>query len=118
MNHKVCADEIYHQYKKYKSKIDCIICGSEISGTGLLSELLFRQIKVPKSIGVAGIGNAEITSLLQPQLTTIDFRVDKIGIVAANNLINKINKVKLKKRIFDTGLELVKGGSTISQKKR
>ena len=91
---------------------------SEVSGTGLLSELLFRQIKVPKNIGVAGIGNAEITSLVQPQLTTIDFRVEEIGIVAANSLINKINKVKLKKRIFDTGLELVKGGSTISQQNR
>ena len=118
MNHKVCGDEIYDQYKKYKSKLDCIICGSEVSGTGLLSELLFRQIKVPKNIGVAGIGNAEITSLVQPQLTTIDFRVEEIGIVAANSLINKINKVKLKKRIFDTGLELVKGGSTISQQNR
>tara|TARA_B100001059_G_scaffold127939_1_gene127822 strand:- start:212 stop:1237 length:1026 start_codon:yes stop_codon:yes gene_type:complete len=118
MNHRICGEEIYTQFKKYKSKIDCIICGSEISGTGLLSEFLFRQIKVPKNIGVAGIGNAEITSLLQPQLTTIDFRVEEIGIVAANNLIDKINKVKTKKRIFDTGIELVKGGSTTSQKNK
>ena len=93
MSHKTCGEEIFFQYKKSKSKIDCIICGSEISGTGLLSEILFRKIQIPKKIGVAAVGNAEITSLLQPQLTTIDFKVEEIGIVAANNLISKIKKI-------------------------
>ena len=56
-------------------------------------------------------------SLLQPQLTTIDFKVDEIGIIAANKLIDKINYIKLKKKIFDVGIELIKGGSAVNQKK-
>ena len=118
MNHKLCGEEIYSQYKKNKTKIDCIICGSEVSGTGLLSEFLFKKINIPKKIGIAAVGNAEITSLLHPQLTTIDFKVNEIGIIAANNLIFKIKGNKVKKRIFDVGIELIIGGSSINQKKK
>ena len=116
MDHKKCGSEILTQYKKYKSKIDCIICGSEVSGTGFLSKLLFNKFKVPKNIGVAGVGNAEISSLIHPQLTTIDFKAYDIGMIAAQNLIARINKEKIKKHIFDVGIELIKGGSTINQK--
>ena len=116
MNHKLCGEEIYSQYKKNKIKIDCIICGSEVSGTGLLSEFLFKKINIPKKIGIVAVGNAEITSLLHPQLTTIDFKVYEIGIIAATHLIAKINGEKIKKKIFDVGIELIKGGSTINQK--
>ena len=115
LDHKKCGSEIYSQYKKYSAKIDCIICGSEISGSGFLAELLYNKIAVPKSIGVAAVGNAEITSLIHPQLTTMDFKVYDIGRIAANNLIARINKEKVKKRIFDVGIELIKGGSTIHQ---
>ncbi len=117
MNHKICGQEIYSQYKKHQTKIDCIICGSEVSGSGLLSEFLFKKINVPKKIGIAAVGNAEITSLVHPQLTTMDFKVYEIGIIAATNLITKIKGEKIKKRIFDVGIELIKGGSTINQKK-
>ena len=115
MNHKKCGSEILAQYKKYKNKVDCIICGSEVSGTGLLSSLLINKIKVPQSIGVAGVGNAEITSLIHPQLTTIDFKAYEIGQISARNLIAKINKEEIKRRIFDVGVELVKGKSTKNQ---
>ena len=116
MDHKKCGFEILREYKKYKSKIDCILCGSEVSGTGLLSTLLFNKIKVPKNIGVAAVGNAEISSLIHPQLTTIDFKAYEIGKVSAENLISRIKNQQIKRRIFDVGIELIKGGSTICQK--
>ena len=118
MNHKICGEEIFSQFKKNKSKIDCIICGSEVSGSGLLSEFISRKVKVPEYIGIAAVGNSEITSLLNPQLTTMDFKVEEIGILAADNLIHKIKKIKIKKNIFDIGIELVKGGSAVLQKNK
>jgi len=116
IDHKKCGAEILNQYKKDKSKIDCIICGSEDSGIALLSTILFHKIKVPKNLGVAAVGNAEITSLIHPQLTTIDFKAYEIGQISAINLIARINKEKIKRRIFDVGIELIKGSSTINQK--
>ena len=115
-DHRTCGSEILKQYKKDKSKIDCIICGSEDSGITLLSTLLFYKMKVPKNIGVAAVGNAEITSLIHPQLTTIDFKAYEIGKIAAENLIARINNLEIKRRIFDVGIELIKGGSTMNQK--
>ena len=116
IDHKKCGSEILKQYKKDKSKIDCIICGSEDSGIALLSTILFNKIKVPKNIGVAAVGNAEITSLIHPQLTTIDFKAYEIGQISATNLIARINKEEIKRRIFDVGIELIKGNSTMNQK--
>ena len=116
IDHKKCGAEILNQYKKDKSKIDSIICGSEDSGIALLSTILFHKIKVPKNLGVAAVGNAEITSLIHPQLTTIDFKAYEIGQISAINLIARINKEKIKRRIFDVGIELIKGSSTINQK--
>ena len=116
MDHKKCGSEILKQYNRDKSKIDCIICGSEDSGIALLSTILFNKIKVPKNIGVAAVGNAEITSLIHPQLTTIDFKAYEIGKIAAQNLIARINNLEIKRRIFDVGIELIKGNSTVKQK--
>ena len=116
MDHKKCGFEILREYKKYKSKIDCILCGSEVSGTGLLSTLLFNKIKVPKNIGVAAVGDSEISSLIHPQLTTINFKAYEIGKVSVENLISRIKNQQIKRRIFDVGIELIKGGSTICQK--
>ena len=116
IDHKKCGSEILKQYKKEKSAIDCIICGSEDSGIALLSTVLFNKIKVPKKIGIAAVGNAEITSLIHPQLTTIDFKAYEIGQIAAENLVARINNREIKRRIFDVGIELIKGGSTINQK--
>ena len=74
-------------------------------------------MKVPKNIGVAAVGNAEITSLIHPQLTTIDFKAYEMGKIAAENLVARINNLKIKRRIFDVGIELIKGDSTMKQKK-
>ena len=115
MNHKLCGKQIFNQFKEHGSKIDCIICGSETSGTGLISELNSKKFQIPKKLGIAAVGNSDITSLLHPQLTTIDFKVEEIGIIAANNLINKIKNQKIKK-IHDVGFELIKGASAVNQK--
>ena len=116
LNHKLSGKQIFNQLKEDNSKIDCIICGNESSGAGLISELNRNNFEVPKKIGVAAFGNSDIVSLLHPQLTTIDFKVEEIGEIAATNLICKIKKQKIKK-IHDIGFDLIKGASVKSQKK-
>ena len=71
---------------------------------------------MPKNIGVAAVGDSEISSLIHPQLTTIDFKAYEIGKVSVENLISRIKNQQIKRRIFDVGIELIKGGSTICQK--
>lgn len=105
------GDEIYSFYKKNKSKIDCIITFNEMTGLGILSVALRNNIKVPKQLGIAGIGNASVTDLLENKLTTVNTNQHLMGKLAASKLIDRINGVTLEQRIVDVGTSIVKGFS-------
>tara|TARA_B100000902_G_scaffold388706_1_gene434779 strand:- start:465 stop:1280 length:816 start_codon:yes stop_codon:yes gene_type:complete len=105
------GEEIYNYYKKNKSKIDCIITFNEMTGLGILSVALRNNIKVPKQLGIAGIGNASVIDLLENKLTTVNTNQYLMGKLAASKLIDRINGVTLEQRIFDVGTSIVKGFS-------
>ena len=105
------GEEIFSYYKKNKSKIDCIITFNEMTGLGILSTALRNNIKVPKQLGVAGIGNASVTDLLENKLTTVNTNQYLMGKLAASKLIDRINGVSLEQRIIDVGTSIVKGFS-------
>ena len=105
------GEETYDHYKKNKSKIDCIIAFNEMTGLGILSTAIRNKIKVPKQLGIAGIGNASVNDLLTLKLTTINTNQYKMGKLAATKLIDRINGSSFKERIFDVGISLVKGNS-------
>lgn len=55
---------------------------------------------MPEDISVAGFGNYEISSLINPALTTVDFPYEKLGKYAIQSLIRKIdggNEKKIQK---------------------
>ena len=103
--------EIFDHYKKNKSKIDCIIAFNEMTGLGILSAAIRNKIKVPKELGIAGIGKAAVVDLLTPSLTTINTNQYNMGKLAASKLIERIKGQINKQRIFDVGTSLVKGFS-------
>jgi LacI family gluconate utilization system Gnt-I transcriptional repressor len=103
--------EIFSFYKKHKSKIDCIITFNEMTGHGILSVALKNNIKVPKQLGIAGIGNGGLTDILENKLTTVNTNRYLMGKLAASKLIERINGQTLDKRIFDVGTSIVKGFS-------
>ncbi len=109
LDYKKSGEEIYAFYKKNKSKIDCIITFNEMTGLGFLSTALRNNIKVPNDLGVASIGNAEVSNLLDFKITTINTNQHEMGRIAATKLIERINNVAFKVRIFDVGTSLVKG---------
>jgi LacI family transcriptional regulator len=54
---------------------------------------IFKElgIKVPEDIAVVGFNNDVISTIMEPQLTTIDYPGISVGEVAARNLINHLN---------------------------
>ena len=109
LDYKKSGEEIFNYYKKNKSKIDCIITFNEMTGLGFLSTAIRNNINIPKDLGVASIGNAEVSNLLDFKITTINTNQYEMGKLAASKLIDRINNVPFKKRIFDVGTSLVKG---------
>lgn len=57
---------------------------------GIIEALREKEIRIPDDISVAGFGNYEISSIVNPALTTVDFPYEKLGTDAIKSLINQI----------------------------
>ncbi len=57
---------------------------------GIIEALREKKIRIPDDISVAGFGNYEISSIINPALTTVDFPYEKLGTDAIKSLINQI----------------------------
>lgn len=66
---------------------DAVICVSDLSAFGALSECLRRGISVPDQIAVAGFGAYEISGVCVPTITTVDPRPREIGLRTAELIV-------------------------------
>lgn len=67
-----------------------IICGNDILAMGVMFEAAVLGLNIPRQLSVVGFDNHPLTAHLTPSLTTIDVPADKMGEIAANNLIQAI----------------------------
>jgi LacI family gluconate utilization system Gnt-I transcriptional repressor len=58
---------------------EAVICVSDLSAFGALTECARRGVKVPENIAIAGFGAYDISSICLPTLTTIDPHPADIG---------------------------------------
>lgn len=58
---------------------EAVICVSDLSAFGALTECQRRGISVPQRIAIGGFGDYEIAGISVPALTTIDARARQIG---------------------------------------
>jgi LacI family gluconate utilization system Gnt-I transcriptional repressor len=65
-----------------------VICVSDLSAFGALSECRRRGISVPDQFAIGGFGNYEISEVCVPSITTIDAFAYEIGEKAAMLIIN------------------------------
>lgn len=75
---------------------------------GALQYLISQGIRVPEEVAIAGIGAAEISQYVQPNLTTVDYRNENAGRKAAQLILEQIlnPEKKLKKVVLDYRLLL------------
>lgn len=72
-------------------EIDALVCVSDDLACGALYESQRRRIKVPDELAVVGFGNADVSKVCQPPLTTIAIPHKEIGVRAAQALLARIN---------------------------
>lgn len=72
--------------------IDCVIACDDFVAVGLMHELQYRGLNIPKDIAIAGIGGSILTKVVNPELTTIDYPKEQIGRELAQMLIDTIHK--------------------------
>ncbi|WP_309667921.1 LacI family DNA-binding transcriptional regulator [Tabrizicola sp.] len=68
-----------------------VICVSDLSAFGALSECQRRGVNVPGDIAIAGFGAYEIAGVCHPTITTIDPKPRLIGAQAAELILELLN---------------------------
>ena len=77
-----------------KDRPTCILYPDDFAAIGGMNEIKARGLNIPKDISIAGFDGINIAAQIEPRLTTIHQNTRMIGRVAAENLINLIEKPK------------------------
>ena len=87
---------------------DAVYAAGDYAALGALQVLLEAGIKVPSEIALVGFSNEPFTSLTSPPISTVNQHSAKIGELAAEAFLNRINnpnqKVTLNKIILNAEL--------------
>ena len=110
---KIAAD-----FVERNPEVEVILCINEIVGVGAITELRRRGVAIPQRIAVAGIGDANISALIDPGLTTVHIRGHEIGKLSAEMMIERLAKRAPKKKLIDVGFEVIERGSTRPRHRR
>jgi LacI family transcriptional regulator len=73
---------------------DAVFVANDHCAIACMSEFKKRGIKIPQDILFAGFNNDPITSLFEPNLTTINYKGFEMGEMAAQTLINHLNQTQ------------------------
>lgn len=69
---------------------EAVICVSDLSAFGAMSECQRRGVRVPEDIAIAGFGAYEIADICVPNITTIDPHSRRIGEQAAELILSAL----------------------------
>ncbi|MCK4790188.1 MAG: LacI family DNA-binding transcriptional regulator, partial [Desulfobacteraceae bacterium] len=100
-----------------RSKPTAIVGVNDLITIGALKYIRERGYSVPDEIAIAGFDNIALSSLVSPQLTTVNIPVEKIAVEAINQLIKKIMNVRARNKDIVIETELVIRQSTEKVKK-
>lgn len=72
---------------------DGIFITSDFVAAVVMRSLKENGISIPEEMGIVGLNNDAISTLIQPSLTTINYPGEDMGEIAARNLINHLKGI-------------------------
>ncbi len=104
------AEGAYHALNQVKklNAFDAILCANDLLAAGTIKYLSEQKIDVPNDVAVIGIDNTDLAGLLNPTLTSVDFKAEFRGEMAAKFLLERIAEPSLPPRKLVVEPELVK----------
>lgn len=91
---------------------DVIVCSSDLVAQGVMAEAAVQGMPVPARLAVMGFGDFEFSAHIFPALSTVHIDKRKIGELAANALLARIEGQNLDERVVDVGFKLLERGTT------
>lgn len=104
----MAAEQILHDYPE----VDTIVCATDSIAYGTLTCLQEYGHRVPEDIQVTGIGDGDLSQIVNPTLTTVHPYYKTSGIEAAKMLVGLMNDSDTAQRDIRMGYELVVRNST------
>ena len=92
--------------------IDAIFFGNDVMAAGALMECQKRGWQVPKKVAIAGFGDSDLSTIVQPALTTVRIPRHTMGKRAAELLLERIAGNAQVPKIVDLGFDVIQREST------
>jgi len=88
------GQDVARSILKMTSKPDGVFVSSDLCAANIMVELKKNGIKIPSDIAFAGFNNDPYSKLVEPGLTTIDYKGFEIGELSIQIMINQINHLQ------------------------
>jgi LacI family transcriptional regulator, gluconate utilization system Gnt-I transcriptional repressor len=92
--------------------IEAIFFGNDVMAAGALMECQKRGWQVPKKVAIAGFGDSDLSTVVQPALTTVRIPRHAMGERAAELLLERIAGNTQVPKIVDLGFDVIQREST------
>ena len=93
-------------------QFDSIFAFSDTLAMGAMNFLLEQKISIPDEVSIASFSGTELSSMVYPQLTSVQQPLEKMGEAAAALALEKIKDIKAPSRTVLMDAELVYRAST------
>jgi len=105
---------------KMKPMPDGIFVSNDMAAVGCIIELQQNNVNVPEQIAVVGFNNDQVSTIVSPQLTTIEYPGKEAGILAAKSLVDhlegQISLLNTNKVVLNT--KLIERNSSIRKQEK
>jgi LacI family transcriptional regulator len=114
------AHEVSQRILEMSPKPDAVFVSSDLCAANIMLELKKNGIKIPADIAFAGFNNDPYSKLVEPGLTTINYKGFEIGELAIKIMINQLNHLQnmTMTQSIVLGHELIIRQSSLRQKSK
>lgn len=95
-----------------EKRIDAVLCSNNILSYHILKGMRKAKIPVPGKLGMVTFDNYPLAEYMEPPLTAVDVDTYRLGEIAADGLIRKINNREVERRNVLINTELIKRASS------
>ncbi|GAE25309.1 transcriptional regulator [Halalkalibacter wakoensis JCM 9140] len=93
-NHLIIEEKDYlekvAEFKFLRNEKTAILCTCDFHALEVMKFLKEHQVNIPAEVGIMGFDNIDVLKYVEPQLTTVEYPIEEIGISAVQSLVNKL----------------------------
>jgi LacI family gluconate utilization system Gnt-I transcriptional repressor len=103
------GSELLKQALKKHPELDGIVCTNDDIAIGALFECQRQKINIPEQIAIAGFHGHNFAQEVVPKLATVNTPREKMGEIAAQQLLDRFENKPMETNVYELAVELVDG---------